>query len=302
VALPALRLKGLYLALATIAFAQLADKLLFRHPSVISQVKVGRLYAPLNFLGFKMGSDAADRKAFVIFLVIAFALLFLLLEFMRRSRWARRWIALADSPAASATIGINLSISKIAVFALSGAIAGFAGTMLGLSYGALRVDSFPLLAGLPLVLLLAVQGVQYPSAAFWGAIGLAIFPAIQELFHNASWLTSITLIGPGLAAVTMAYRPEGAVFYAGRDLAGLLPWRRDAREEKAAAMAAARELDITRDEIGDLGLTRPFTPEKVAQLDHVLGVADDLARRPDGHRDRPVQAPLVEVRGGAAGD
>ena len=76
------------------------------------------------------------------------------------------------------------------------------------------------------------------------------------------------------------------MFYAGRDLAGLLPWRRDAREEKAAAVAKARELDIRRDEIGDLGLTRPFTPDKVAQLDRVLGVADELTRLPSPRRRR----------------
>jgi branched-chain amino acid transport system permease protein len=297
VALPALRLKGLYLALATLAFAQLGDKLLFRHPSIVSQVKNGNLYKPLNLLGFHISSDAADRKAFVVFLAVAFGLLFFLLEMLRRSRWARRWIAVADSPAASATIGINLTVSKIAVFALSGAIAGFAGTMLGLSYGALRVDSFPLLAGLPLVLLLAVQGVRYPVAAFLGAIGLASLPAIQEVFHNASWLTSVALIGPGIAAVSMAYRPEGAVFYAGRDLGGLLPWRRDAREEKALAQRKARELDISRDEIGDLGLARPFTPDKVAQLERVLGVADELALQPAA-----VAPPLVKVPGGAARD
>jgi len=294
VALPALRLKGLYLALATIAFAQLADSLLFRHPAIINQVKTGSLYKPLDLFGFHIGSDANDRKAFVIFLAIAFGVLFFLIEALRRTRWARRWIAIADSPAASATIGINLTLSKIVVFALSGAMAGFAGTMLGLSYGALRVDSFPLLSGLPLVLLLAVGGVRYPIAAFLGAIGLLGFPALQEVFHNASWLTSATLIGPGLAAISMAYRPEGSVFYAGRDLAGLLPWRRDAREEKAAAVAKARELDVRRDEIGDLGLTRPFTPEKVAQLDRVLGVADELTRL-------PAAAPEV-VRSGAAGD
>jgi len=277
VALPALRLKGLYLALATIAFAQLADKILFRHPSIVSQVKNGNLYQPLNLFGFHISSNATDRKAFVVFLGIAFAVLFVALELLRASRWARRWIAMSDSPAAAATVGINLTVSKVAVFALSGAIAGFAGTMLGLSYGALRVDSFPLLAGLPLVLLLAVQGVRYPVSAFLGAIGLATFPAILELSHNASWLTSVALIGPGLAAISMAYRPEGAVFYAGRDLAGLLPWRRDAREEKAAAVRQARELDIRLDEIGDLGLTRPFTVDKVAQLDRALGVADELA-------------------------
>jgi len=277
VALPALRLKGLYLALATLAFAQLGDKLLFRHPSIISQVKSGNLYQPLRVFGFHISSNASDRKAFVIFLAIAFGVLFVGMELLRRSRWARRWIAMSDSPAAAATVGVNLTLSKVAVFALSGAIAGFAGTMLGLSYGALRVDSFPLLAGLPLVLLLAVNGVRYPVSAFMGMLGLALLPAIAELFHNASWLTSIALIGPGLAAISMAYRPEGAVYYAGRDLAGLLPWRKDAREEKAAAVQQARALDVRLDEIGDLGLARPFTEDKVAQLDRVLGIADDLS-------------------------
>jgi hypothetical protein len=186
---------------------------------------------------------------------------------------------MADSPAASATIGVNLTWAKIQVWALSGAIAGFAGAMLGLQYSALRVDSFPLFAGLPLVLLLAVQGVRFPVAAFMGAIGLAIFPALYEATHKPGWLSSVELLGPGIAAITMAFRPEGAVFYAGRDLAGLLPWRRDAREDKALATARRRAEDIRLDEINDLGLTRPFDETKVAQLDRVLGIADDLAAR-----------------------
>ena len=298
VALPALRLKGLYLALATMAFAQLADKLLFRHPAIINQVQNGALYAPLKLFGFRISSDAADRKAFVIFAAIAFAALFLLLELLRRSRWARRWIAVADSPAASATIGVNLTVTKIAVFALSGAIAGFAGTLLGLSTGALRVDSFPLFAGLPLVLLLAVHGVRYPAAAFVGVISLAAFPALYELLHQATWLDEVALIGPGLAAVGMAYRPAGTVFYAGRDLAGLLPWRRDARREKALAVAQLRDQNIGRDEIGELGLTRPFSLDKVVQLERVLHVADDLAQRPS----ELTVTDLVEERHGVAVD
>ncbi|MCU1461921.1 MAG: branched-chain amino acid ABC-type transport system, permease component [Acidimicrobiales bacterium] len=280
VALPALRLKGLYLALATMAFAEFSDKILFRHPRIIDPVKNGRLYEPLRVLGFRISSDGPDRKAFVIFLALAFVVLFLLLEALRRSRWARRWIAMADSPAASATIGVNLTTAKIAVFALSGAMAGFAGCMLGLQQGSLRGDSFPLFAGLPLVLLLAVQGVRYPVAAFMGVVGLAAFPALYEVAGQPNYLTSIALIGPGLAAIAMAYRPEGAVFYAGRDLAALLPWRRDAREEKALAVAKLRSQDVTRDEINDLGIDRPFTVEKIAQLDRALNVADELLERP----------------------
>jgi hypothetical protein len=187
---------------------------------------------------------------------------------------------MADSPAASATIGMNLTMTKILVFALSGAIAGFAGAMLGLSIGALSVGSFPFFAGLPLVLLLAVYGVRYPVSGFLGALGLASFPALQEVLGNPSWLSSIALIGPGLAAISMAFKPEGAVFYMGRDMAGILPWRRDARQEKALAVAKDRELHIEKDEIGDLGLGRPFTLDKVAQLDRALHVADELARLP----------------------
>ncbi len=294
VALPALRLKGLYLALATMAFAEFTDKVIVRHPNMIDPSASGNLFEPLKLFGFRISTDAGDRQAFVIFLAAVFCLFMLGFMLMRRGRFARRWIALSDSPAASATIGVNLTVQKMLVFALSGAVAGFAGCMLGLSSGALRVDSFPLFAGLPLVLLLAVQGVRYPIAAFMAVVGLALFPAVNELLGKPSWLSAIELIGPGIAAVTMAFRPEGAVFYAGRDLAGLLPWRRDAREEKELATAKLREQDIGRDEIGELGLTRAFTADKVSQLDRVLWVADELDETP--------LVPEASVVGGSPGD
>jgi branched-chain amino acid transport system permease protein len=297
IALPALRLKGLYLALATMAFAELTDKVIVRHPRLLDPSASGALFQPLHVFGFEISSNPSDRKAFVIFLAIAFGVLFLLLALLRRSRWARRWIAMADSPAASATIGVNLTTTKIVVFGLSGALAGVAGCMLGLSAGSFRVDSFPLFAGLPLVLLLAVQGVRYPVAAFMGAVGLATFPALSEVMGHPSYLTSIELIGPGLAAIAMAYRPEGAVLYAGRDLAALLPWRHDAREDKALRVAKLRAEDVTRDEINDLGLTRPFTVEKIAQLDRALDIADDMLPRPghDAVRAAPAsQSPAEE--------
>ena len=304
IALPALRLKGLYLALATMAFAEFTDKVIVRHPSLLDPSAVGTLYRPLRLFGFQMSSNPADRKAFVIFLAIAFAIIFFLLAMLRRSRWARRWIAMNDSAAASAMIGVNLTTSKVIVFGLSGAIAGFAGCMLGISAGSFRVDSFPLFAGLPLVLLLAVQGFRYPVAAFMAAIGLASFPAFYELLGEPSYLTSIALIGPGIVAIVMVYRPEGAVSSTGARLAGYLPWRDDARTDKALRLAKVRAEDITKAEINDLGLTRPFTPNVVAQLDRALQVTDELAtdRRRGGSVDASdlrVPGPDEEVPGAA---
>jgi branched-chain amino acid transport system permease protein len=287
IALPALRLQGLYLALLTMAFAEAADKLLFRHPDMIDPVSSGRIYSDIHLFGFTIGPN--DKKAFLIFMALTFALLFLALDLTRRTRFARRWIAMSDSPAASATLGVNITVTKIIVWGLSGAIAGVAGSLLGLYRGSLTVDSFPLFAGLPLVLLLAVQGVRFPVAAFMGMLGLLSFPALYEVLGKPSWLSSIEILGPGIAAVVMAFRPEGGVFYAGRDLAPLLPWRRDAREEKAWNIARRREQDIRVDEIGELGLARPFTDEKVAQLDRVLEVADELLQP-------PAARPLIDLR------
>ncbi len=64
------------------------------------------------------------------------------------------------------------------------------------------------------------------------------------------------------------------MFSSGRDLAGLLPWRQDARDEKALMVAKEREQNIGKDEINDMGLSRAFTPDKVAQLDRVLDITD----------------------------
>jgi branched-chain amino acid transport system permease protein len=287
VALPALRLKGLYLALATMAFAEFADKVIVRHPSMLDSTATGSMYSPLRLFGVELSSDPGNRKAFVIFLGITFAILYVLLTQLRRTKWARRWIAMNDSAAASAMVGVSHTRSKLVVFGLSGAIAGFAGCMLALSAGSFRVDSFPLFAGLPLVLLLAVQGFRYPIAAFTAAIGLALFPAFYELLGEPSYLTAISLIGPGVAAIVMVYRPDGAVAAMGQRLAVYLPWRADAREEKALRTEKRRADDIARAEINDLGVGRPFTPELVAQLDRVLGVADQLSD------DAPLAPPTV---------
>lgn len=295
IALPALRLKGLYLALATLAFAEFTDKVIARHPSMLDSTEVGALYSPLRLFGFQMSSDPADRKAFVIFLAIAFAVLFFLLALLRRTRWARRWIAMNDSAAASAVIGIDHTRSKVIVFGLSGAIAGFAGCMLGISAGSFRVDSFPLFAGLPLVLLLAVQGFRYPAAAFTAAIALAAFPAIYELLGEPSYLTSIALIGPGIAAIVMVYRPDGAVAATGRKLAVYLPWRDDARQDKALRIEKERADDITRAEINDLGITRPFSADVVVQLDRALDVTDELLADRRGSGTKPGTRQVLEL-------
>ena len=186
-----------------------------------------------------------------------------------------------DSPAASATIGVNITDHEGVAWAVSGAIAGFAGALLGLYRGSLTVDSFPLFAGLPIVLLLAAQGVRFPIAAFMGALALMSFPALQTGLRQ-----------PAVVERAAGHRPRhrrdrDGLPAAGRGLLQRERPRTDTpmAQGRAGGEGVGREAhaqqDIRRDEIGELGLERPFTDEKVAQLDRILSVADELADRPE---------------------
>ena len=81
---------------------------------------------------------------------------------LRRSAFGRRLVALRDSEAASATVGVNILETKLAVFALSAGMSGFAGAFLAMQYETLEpgaTNGFAMLAGLPIVLALVIGGV-----------------------------------------------------------------------------------------------------------------------------------------------
>ncbi len=92
-----------------------------------------------------------------------------------------------DSPAACATMGLDLTALKLQVFALSAAIAGLGGALLGGWRGQGRAPSSSpcsqgALPGLPLVLLAVVGGIAAVSGALLGGVVLALFPEIAEAY------------------------------------------------------------------------------------------------------------------------
>ena len=102
VALPALRLRGLYLALATLAFGEAAYFAFFNNNVVIPQgsfIPVGRLRLPFM--------HAVGDRADMIEVLVATALCAVLVGVIRRSAFGRRLVALSDSPAAFATVGLS---------------------------------------------------------------------------------------------------------------------------------------------------------------------------------------------------
>jgi branched-chain amino acid transport system permease protein len=224
VALPALRLRGLYLALATMAFALMAVPLFFDQPEVFASS--ARYGAPIGIFGFHfnepftvLGIHFGTDSGFLLLTTALFGVVGLGVVALRRGAFGRRLIAMRDSPAACATLGVDLRATKFAVFGISAAIAGFAGAILAVAQGSAQTTDFTAFQGLPLLLLLVVGGVAVVSGALLGGFLLQGFTVwLTAWFPGVTVLEWWQRMGPGLAGVGIARQPEGIIPRVGHDL------------------------------------------------------------------------------------
>jgi branched-chain amino acid transport system permease protein len=193
-ALPALRLRGLYMALATLAFAALMDSLFFTNPSVIpnGSLTVGRP----DIFGMRFATD----RAFVVLIAIVFALCLIGVGAVRRGPFGRRLVAMSDSQAACATVGLRITRTKLAVFILAGGIAGLAGALYGGMSRTVSFSQFDFVESLVLFVAVALAGITILSGAVQAGIGLSVVPLIAQHIPSVSGFTFI-LFGAGIVAV-----------------------------------------------------------------------------------------------------
>ncbi|WP_421121837.1 branched-chain amino acid ABC transporter permease [Aquihabitans daechungensis] len=206
VALPSLRLKGLYLALSTMAFALFCEKAVFAGVPVFNQ-------GDASYERLQIGPiDTSGNRANLVLMAVVFVLLGLLVTFLRRGPFGRRLQAMKDSPAACATLGLDLTRLKLQVFALSAAIAGLGGALLGGWRGKVGTEQFALLQGalpgLPLVLMAVVGGIAAIAGVLLGALLYSMFPLIGETYPA---LQNLMTVLPGLAGISLAANPDGAI-------------------------------------------------------------------------------------------
>jgi branched-chain amino acid transport system permease protein len=252
VALPALRLQGLYLALATLAFASLMDSVVFVREDAFGN------FGSLPVERLSIGPWSADSEgAYFVVLCTAFALLAGGLLAIRRSPFGRKLSALRDSPAACATMGMDLTVLKLQVFALSSAVAGVGGALFAGLQESASADDYTMFAGLPVVLLAVLGGITAVTGALVGGLVLAGFPVLAE---NVSWLDSLAILGPGIIGITLARQPDGLVL----QFSDLWHGRRRAGDDALD--------DALPDDLTELGLTVPFTAAHRDAMDRELAI------------------------------
>ena len=224
VAIPALRLSGVYLALATGAFAVILDRWIFNLPSFdIGPINVelfGALSLPVDRLHIP-GIDPSSEKSYLVVVAAVFAVMAMGVVALRRGRYGDRLLALKDSPAACATLGLNLTATKLGVFALSAAMAGVGGAVYAGSLGTVSPERFSFFESLPLLLLAVVGGIGSAGGAVfagivlfgipivastWGTLDVAVqsLPGIRDL-------SDLLKVLPGLMGIGLSRNPNGVV-------------------------------------------------------------------------------------------
>lgn len=221
VALPALRLRDIYLALVTVAFALFGERLLFDHPKVFDRGATLTMSRPSI-----LGVDLTGERAMFIFLAVCFAAMAVLVLAIRRGALGRRMAAMNDSPAACMTLGLNLIRTKVTVFAISAGMAGFAGGLFGMLRTSVSANDFVLLVSLNTFLLAMIGGITTVTGALIGGMVLPFLdPNLVGVFI-------------GLGAIVISRLPNG--------FAGILYGIPDRMRRSAAT--TGRSLDAESDE------------------------------------------------------
>ncbi|HEY4376541.1 MAG TPA: ABC transporter permease [Acidimicrobiales bacterium] len=246
VALPALRLSGIYLALSTAAFAVVLDRWIFLIPNVPLGPWTIKLFGSSNLGVSAMHLPFVDTnqpRTQLVMLSAVFVVFWLLIVAIRRSSFGERLLAMKDSPAACATLGMNVTMTKLAVFSLSAAMAGVGGAFYAATLGGVASSNFDFFSSLPIVLLVVVGGVTSAGGALFTGITQILLPMVAAPF---TFLASPLKLLPGTLGVSLARMPNGVV---GEVTEGFAPLRRQPAVIAGlvavlAALAALQAADV----------------------------------------------------------
>jgi ABC-type branched-subunit amino acid transport system permease subunit len=202
VAIPAIRLSGLFLALATFGFGILAQNLLFLTKYAFGAVSVVRIPRP-DIFGISMGND----KAFYYFVLATVVLGLVAVEAIRVTRLGRVLRALADSPTATESLGINPTAARVIVFCAGAFLAAIAGGLLGTLTQVVNTSTFDFFQSLVWVTVLVTTG----AATLGGSVLASLLLVAAPTVFTSKTFVELQPVFFGVAAILLAQARNGLV-------------------------------------------------------------------------------------------
>jgi branched-chain amino acid transport system permease protein len=212
--IPSLRLKGLYLAIATLA-AHFITTYGIVHWESMTKGVLGLMVPPATVFGMPLDSDA--RVFYLIFALVIPATFFA--KNLFRTRVGRAFIAIRDRDVAAGVMGISLYRYKLLAFVISSFYAGVAGGLMAHQSRILFPDAFTLLVAIDYLAMIIIGGLGSILGAIFGAVFMTLLPEVLKL--GATSLTGVYPNAFGLIASTrdivfgfavilfLMYEPQG---------------------------------------------------------------------------------------------
>ena len=237
IAIPAIRLSGVFLALATLGFGILLEQMVYTMGWMFGPSSNGlpTTRPDLSIAGFQFGSDEGMYFVVVAFVVVIAVTVAVLTE----TRLGKLLRAMGDSPVALDTYGVNVNVIRVLVFCISAFIAAVAGALTA-SVNTYAIGSeFPSFSSLVLVTIVIAVVLGDPWYAFVAAAGLTIIPVYLTGGNVTEIILAVTAVGAVLVPVfrdRMQVTPPRAI----QEFADWISTHPPRRASAAARLAAAQ--------------------------------------------------------------
>ncbi len=195
VAIPALRLHGIYLAIFTMALSILMDDIIVLAEPITGGVS-GKYWGGVEIFGHLVDRWATPSWFYWVVLSISVVVTLGYINLLR-SPLGRSFIAVRDSEVSAQAMGVDIARTKMISFALSCMVTGWAGALMGMFAGAFNNETFSVLISIQLLMMIVIGGLGSIHGAFLGAIVIGFLP--QFLSISKEYVG--TLIGGNTVAI-----------------------------------------------------------------------------------------------------
>jgi sulfate-transporting ATPase len=218
VGLPALRTRGVNLAIATLGFAVVIQEVVLSNTNYTGG-SIGTAVTPPSLFGYSLDNTFHTNR-YAILCFIFFAVCCVLVANLRRGRVGRQLIAVRANERASATLGINVTWAKLYAFIVAAGLAALGGVLLAFRTTYVLFQGYDPTTGIALLSLMIVGGIGYiGGSAFLGWLAPSAFGVwIISLISNTPTVNDWVALLSGVAVVaTVMFYPDGVAAWQAAD-------------------------------------------------------------------------------------
>ena len=201
IAIPALRMSGIYLAIATLAMGIVAEDVIVLAEPFTGGVS-GTFVGAINLPGLEIDRYANPSAFYWLCLFVTILVAFAYANLLRSST-GRAFVAIRDSEVSAKAMGISIARFKTLAFFLSCFVTGLAGALMGHFLGAFNYEAFLITVSIQMLLMIVVGGMGSIHGAFFGAMVVGFLPQIITLIRQQVSTNAVAGLDTGIFAAIL---------------------------------------------------------------------------------------------------